>query len=438
MALPIVAVVGRPNVGKSTFVNRLAQTADAIVHAASGVTRDRSYHRADWNGRYFMLIDTGGIDFSRDDAFAPSIRQQAISGVEEADVIVMMVDGATVVTDDDEQVARILQKSGKPVFLVVNKMDTPNREDEIHAFWSLGLGQPWAVSALHGHGTGDLLDEIVLALPPDDQAQLDEEDGIPIAIVGKPNAGKSSILNRLAKRERSIVSEVAGTTRDTIDTVVEREGVVYRLLDTAGLRRKGNIDTSVEYYSFVRAMRAMDRADVAVLVIDASTGITDQDQRVANFAVERGSALVVLLNKWDLVTDEEQRLDLEDDLTEKLGFISFAPVVRVSALTGRNEDKIWDAVDQAYAAYERKITTSQLNKLLTELRDFGHTVSRGGKTLRVNYATQTRVAPPGFSFFCNHPRLADEQYRRYLENRMREVFDLTGTPIIINFKQKSG
>jgi GTP-binding protein len=263
MALPVVAVVGRPNVGKSTFVNRLAQTGDAIVHAQSGVTRDRSYHHADWNGRDFMLIDTGGIDFGREDAFAPSIREQALSGVEEADIIVMMVDGATVVTTEDQQVARILLRGERPVFLAVNKLDTPNREDQIHDFWALGLGQPWPISALHGHGTGDLLDAIVEALPPADEAHV-ELEGIPVAIVGKPNAGKSSILNRLAGRERSIVSDVAGTTRDTIDTLVEHDDVLYRLLDTAGLRRKGAIDDAVEYYSFVRAMRAMDRAEVAI------------------------------------------------------------------------------------------------------------------------------------------------------------------------------
>jgi GTP-binding protein len=233
------------------------------------------------------------------------------------------------------------------------------------------------------------------------------------------------------------VSDVAGTTRDTIDTLVEHDDTLYRLLDTAGLRRKGAIDDAVEYYSFVRAMRAMDRAEVAILVVDSAGGITDGDQRIASFAVERGSAIVILLNKWDLVVDVEQREALEMDLEDKLGFISFAPVVRVSALTGRGQDKIWDAVDAAYASYKRTISTSQLNKLLTELRDFGHTVSRGSKTLRVNYATQTRTGPPGFTFFCNHPRLADEQYRRYLENRMREAFDFTGTPILIDFKQKS-
>ncbi len=422
--------------GKSTLVNRLTQTSDAIVHEARGVTRDRSYHRADWNGRDFMLIDTGGIDFDRADAFAPSIKEQALTAVEEADVILMMVDGSTGVIADDEQVARILQRSEKPVFLIVNKLDTPGREEAIHDFWSVGLGEPWAVSALHGHGTGDLLDAVVDALPPADEGGV-EEDGIPIAIVGKPNAGKSSLLNKLAGRERSIVSEVAGTTRDTIDSVVDRDGVRYRLLDTAGLRRKGAIDSSVEYYSFVRAMRAMDRADVALLVVDASQGVTDGDQRIANFAVERGCAVVVLLNKWDLVKDEEARDELADQMTTKLGFISFAPVVRVSALSGRGMDRIWEAADLVYENYERKITTSALNKMLTELRDFGHTVSRGNKTLRVNYATQTRVAPPGFSFFCNHPRLADEQYRRYLENRMRESFELTGTPVILTFKSKS-
>ncbi len=436
MPLPVVAIVGRPNVGKSTLVNRLTQTGDAIVHEARGVTRDRSYHRADWNGREFMLIDTGGIDFDRLDAFAPSIKDQALTAVEEADVILMMVDGSTGVLAEDDAVARILQRAEKPVFLVVNKLDTPGREDAIHDFWSVGLGQPWPVSALHGHGTGDLLDAMVDALPAEDEERL-EEDGIPIAIVGKPNAGKSSLLNKLAGRERSIVSEVAGTTRDTIDTVVDREGVRYRLLDTAGLRRKGAIDTSVEYYSFVRAMRAMDRADVALLVVDSEQGVTDGDQRVARFAAERGCAIVVLLNKWDLVKDQEARDELADQMTTKLGFISFAPVVRVSALSGRGMDRVWEAVDLVYASYERRITTSALNKMLTELRDFGHTVSRGNKTLRVNYATQTRVAPPGFSFFCNHPRLADEQYRRYLENRMRETFELTGTPVLLTFKSKS-
>jgi GTPase len=436
MSLPVVAVVGRPNVGKSTLVNRLAQTAEAIVHQSRGVTRDRSYHAADWNGRDFMLIDTGGIDFSREDAFAPSIKSQALAAVEEADVILFMVDATVGVTPEDEQVARILQRADKPVMLLVNKLDQPGETSAIHDFWALGLGEPWPVSATHGHGTGDLLDAVVSTLPepvPYDE----EEDGIPIAIVGKPNAGKSSVLNRLAGRERSIVSDVAGTTRDTIDSVVDREGIRYRLLDTAGLRRKGAINDSVEYYSFVRAMRAMDRADVALLIIDAEAGVTDGDQKVAVFARERGCACVVLLNKWDLVATEERREELEDALYTKLGFVSWAPVLRVSAETGRGVNRVWDAIDTVYANYTQQITTSDLNRFLTELRDFGHTVSKGRKTLRVNYVTQTRTAPPGFTFFANHPSLADDSFRRYVENRMRERFDLTGTPVALHFKQKS-
>lgn len=305
MALPIVAVVGRPNVGKSTFVNRLAETHDAIVFETAGVTRDRSYHRADWGGREFVIIDTGGIEFSAEGAFGASIRDQALTAAEEADVAVFLVDGRTGIAPGDEEVARILQRSGKPLFLAVNKLDNPQAEEAAHEFWSLGLGQPHPVSALHGHGTGDLLDLIVDALPEKEGAY--ETGDLDVAIIGRPNAGKSSLFNRMAGVERAIVSEVPGTTRDSIDTIVERDGVRYRLVDTAGLRRKSRIDESIEYYSFVRAMRAIDRADVALLVVDVSVGVTDGDQRVAAFAAERGCALVVLLNKWDLLADDEAR-----------------------------------------------------------------------------------------------------------------------------------
>ncbi|MHB9003876.1 MAG: ribosome biogenesis GTPase Der [Coriobacteriia bacterium] len=434
MALPIVAVVGRPNVGKSTLVNRIAQTGDAIVHEQRGVTRDRSYHRADWNGRDFMLIDTGGIEHAKEDPFAESIRSQAMMAAEEADVIVVLVDGKSGVLDGDEQVARLLQRSGKPIFLAVNKMDTPNDETASHEFWSLGLGQPWPVSATHGHGTGDLLDEIVKALP--DVEEYVESDSINIAIIGRPNAGKSSLLNRLVGRERAIVSDVAGTTRDSFDTTVEREGRAYKFIDTAGIRRKSQIDEDVEYYGFVRAMRAIDNAHIALLVIDSTIGITDGDQRIARFAEERGSGLIIVLNKWDLIEDEEEREELMYQVQEQLGFVSFAPVLRISALTGTRVHKVYAMIDQAYTAYTSEITTSALNKLLTELRDFGHTVSKGRMTLRVHYVTQTHVKPPGFTFFANHPRLADDNFKRYLENRLRKQFDLTGTPITIKFKQK--
>jgi len=434
MPLPIVAVVGRPNVGKSTFVNRLAQGSDAIVHEARGVTRDRSYHRADWNGIDFMLIDTGGIEAGNADAFQSSIRSQALMAADEADAIVFLVDGKTGLAPDDQEVARILKRTNKPVFLVVNKVDNPGSLEETYGFWALGLDTPWPVSATHGNGTGDLLDELVRELP---KVEPETEEGvINVAIIGRPNAGKSSVLNQLVGKERSIVSDVAGTTRDAIDTTVEHDGSTFRLVDTAGIRRKSLIDEDVEYYGFVRAMRAIDRAHVALLVIDSTIGLTDQDQRVARFAEERGCAMVILLNKWDALEEESEKEDLETRVEERMGFVGFAPVLRTSALTGRGMHKIWAAVSKVYENYNQEISTSQLNKLLTEMRDFGHTRNQGGKTLRLHYVTQTRVAPPGFTFFANHPSLVDDNYRRYIENRLRERFDFTGTPILMKFRKK--
>jgi GTP-binding protein len=434
VALPIVAVVGRPNVGKSTFVNRIAQASEAIVHEARGVTRDRSYHRADWNGRDFLLIDTGGIETAATDEFQTSIRTQAMIAASEADAIVFLVDGKVGLVDEDQAVAQLLKRSDRPVFLAVNKMDTPGREDESFEFWNLGLGQPWAVSATHGHGTGDLLDEIVAVLPEVEPEV--ESDVIDVAIIGRPNAGKSSLLNKLSGAERAIVSEVAGTTRDAIDTLVTHEGRTYRLVDTAGLRRAAKIEEDVEYYGFVRAMRAIDRAQVALLVIDSEIGLTDQDQRVARFAAERGCAMIVLLNKWDVMQSEDEKAAIVERITDRLGFVGYAPVLRISALTGKGVHRIFDAVDRVHDNYLREISTSTLNKLLTELREFGHTVTQRNKTLRLRYATQTRTAPPGFTFFANHPSLVDDNFRRYLENRMREAFDFTGTPIILKFRSK--
>ena len=434
MALPIVAVVGRPNVGKSTLVNRITQQTDAIVHEARGVTRDRSYHQADWNGVYFLLIDTGGIEAGGIDEFQMSIRTQALTAAQEADAIVFLVDGKTGLTPDDEEVARILKRAGKPTFLAVNKMDTPNRDDEIHEFWNLGLGQPWPVSATHGHGTGDILDEIVKALPESEPPLAD--GAIDIAIIGRPNAGKSSLLNKMTGVDRAIVSDVAGTTRDAIDMLVTRDDAAYRLVDTAGIRRKALIDQDVEYYGFVRAMRAIDRAQVALLVIDSTVGLTDQDQRVANFAAERGCAMIILLNKWDALETQEAKDAIETRVEERLQFVGYAPVLRISALTGKGVERIWAAIDTVFANYTQEISTSRLNKLLTEMRDFGHTVSKGKNTLRVNYVTQTRTAPPGFTFFANTPSLVDDNFRRYVENRMRGAFDLSGTPIMLKFRKK--
>ena len=438
MSLPLVAVVGRPNVGKSTFVNRIAQADDAIVHEMRGVTRDRSYHETEWNGVRFALVDTGGIEMGDDDEFQASITHQAFTAANEADVIVLIVDGRTGINADDEEVARILRKADKPVFLAVNKLDTPGSVDEMWEFYQLGLGDPWPVSSLHGNGTGDLLDAVVDALRaqgyPHDEAE-EEEPGINVAIIGRPNAGKSSLTNRLTNNDRSIVSNVAGTTRDAIDTVVEHEGKRYTIVDTAGLRRKSQIDEDVEYYGFVRAMRAIDRADVALLVIDGTLGVTDQDQRVAGFAAERGCAMVIVLNKWDVV-DTERKMEVREEVEEKLIHVKYAPVIAVSALTGKSVVKIWDTIDQAYANFTKTIPTNQLNVWLQDIREFGHTVTKGKAVLRMKYMTQTGNCPPVFTLFVNRPDLIEPNFERYLENRLRAKFDLSGTPIRFKFKKK--
>ena len=436
MALPIVAIVGRPNVGKSTLVNRIAQTSEAIVHEMRGVTRDRSYHKADWNGIDFTLIDTGGIEMGDDDAVQGSIRSQAFEATDEADVIIFVVDGKTGINADDEEVARILRKSKKPVFLVVNKLDTPNRTDEIWEFYQLGLGDPWPVSAVHGHGTGDLLDEVASELSKLDYDGKEDVAAVNVAIIGRPNAGKSSLTNRLTDNDRSIVSDVAGTTRDAIDTLVEHDGEIYRIVDTAGLRRKSQIDEDVEYYGFVRAMRAIDRADVALLVIDGTLGLTNEDQRVAGYAAERGCAMAIILNKWDIVEGPEEKARIRERIEDRMTFVGYAPVVAISALTGKKVDRVWEVIDRAYEGYSRMIPTSQLNAWLAEIRETGHTVSKGKTILRMKYVTQTATCPPQFTVFCNRPDVVDDNYERFLENRLRATFDLEGTPIRLKFKKK--
>lgn len=437
MPLPIVAIVGRPNVGKSTLVNRIAQVDDAIVHEMRGVTRDRSYHNADWNGVDFKLIDTGGIEVGSDDAFQGSITAQALEAARQADVIVFVVDGKVGVNADDEEVARILRRSNKPVLLAANKMDHPKMEEGLWEFYQLGLGDPWPVSAMHGNGTGDLLDEVVRHLRELDVAQgEDEVEAVNVAIIGRPNAGKSSLTNRLTDNDRSIVSDVAGTTRDAIDTLVEHDGTTYRIVDTAGLRRKSQIDQDVEYYGFVRAMRAIDRADVALLVVDSSIGLTNEDQRVAGYAAERGCAMVIVLNKWDLVEGPDEKQKIRDRIADRMTFVGYAPVVAISALTGKKVQRIWEAIDEAFENYSRVIPTGKLNAFLTTIRESGHTISKGKAILRMKYVTQTATKPPRFTFFCNRPDVVDDNYERYLENRMREAFPLVGTPIRLRFKKK--
>lgn len=435
MSLPIVAIVGRPNVGKSTLVNRLAENNEAIVHEMRGVTRDRSYHEADWNGRDFKIIDTGGIEMGGDDVFQGSITAQALTAADEADVIIFLVDGQTGVNADDQAVANILRRSKKPVLLSVNKLDNAADESAMWEFMQLGLGEPRPVSALHGTGTGDLLDEIV-SLFPEQSDEEEEIDSINVAIIGRPNAGKSSLTNKLTNNDRSIVSNVAGTTRDAIDTMVEHEGQFYTIVDTAGLRKKSVIDEDVEYYGFVRAMRAIDRAEVVLLVIDSTIGLTDQDQRVAGMAAERGCAMVVVLNKWDLVEGPDAKAEVRERIEDRLKFVGYAPVIAISALSGKNVQRIWGAINEAHANYSKSISTSRLNNWLQDIREFGHTISKGKRILKLKYVTQTGVKPPFFTFFCNHPDLVEPSFERYLENRLRSTFDFTGTPINLKFKKK--
>lgn len=440
-----VAIVGRPNVGKSALVNRLSERDEAIVHERRGVTRDRTYHACEWNGVAFQLIDTGGLEMSDDDCFKGDIRSSALLGAEEADVIVFLVDGRVGIQADDEDVARLLKKTKKPIHLAVNKMDNPDDEGEIWNFMSLGFGQPLAVSAVHGHGTGDLLDVVVADLKKIQEKAGDEDfddfeeaedDCINVAIIGRPNAGKSTLTNKLTSQNRSIVSDVAGTTRDAIDTVVEHEGIKYRIIDTAGLRRKAKIDDNIEYFSYVRAMRAIDRADVAVLVIDGTLGITNEDQRVANYAEEKHCAMCIALNKWDAVEGAEAKKDIRADLEEFMQFASYAPIQSISALTGKKVDKIWESINIAYNNYCKKIPTAKLNEWLADIRESGHTITSGKAILRMKYITQSGIKPPTFQIFCNRPDIVTSNYKRFLENKLRSSFDLSGTPINIYLRGK--
>lgn len=438
MPLPMVAIVGRPNVGKSTLVNRLSQTKDAIVHEARGVTRDRSYHFCDWNGRQFTLIDTGGVEVQKsDNVFASSIREQVIAACGEAQVIIFLVDATCSVSEEDEEVARIVRRSPKPIFLVANKCDNPAREPDLWEFDALGVGQARAISANHGYGTGDLLDDIVAVLPAEMTGNdEDDVDTLNIAVVGRPNVGKSSLTNDLLGKRRSIVSDVAGTTRDAIDTVFERDGQLYRLVDTAGIRKKNTVHEDIEYYSMIRGLEAMDRADVVLLVIDSVDGVTEQDQKIAEMAIDRGCGMVILLNKWDLVRDSQARQEVTQSVQKRLSFAQWAETLRISAKTGRGVDKVLDLANKAARARDITISTAHLNRAMIEIRKSGYTVVKKNKRLKVNYITQTGHRPPVFTIFCNMPELVSDNYRRFIENRLRGAFDLKGTPIRLRFRRK--
>lgn len=434
-----VAITGRPNVGKSLLVNRLSQKDDAIVHERRGVTRDRTYHECSWNGIDFELIDTGGLETADDDQFKDEIRNSALEGTNEANIIILVVDGKVGIQQDDIDVARILKAKKKPLIVAVNKLDNPASEAEKWEFMQLGLGEPMAISALHGTGTGDLLDKIVDYLKNIDVEAEEEsniEDYVEVSIVGRPNAGKSTLMNRLIGKNRSIVSDVAGTTRDSIDTIIEHDSTQYKIVDTAGLRKKSKIEDNVEYFSYVRAKRAIDRSDVAILVIDATLGITNEDQRIVNYVIESKCALVVVVNKWDLIEGAERKAEVRADIQDLLQFVSFAQIQTMSALTGKKTDKIWDMIDLAYDNYSKTIPTSKLNNWLSNIRENGHTLSSGKAILRLKYIVQVSSKPPTFQIYANHPKIVNDNYKRFLENKLMQDFDLIGTPIRIFFKDK--
>ncbi len=432
MARPVAAIVGRPNVGKSTLVNRLAATKQAIVDMTAGVTRDRNYVEADWRGRDFILVDTGGLEPGDQEPMIQAIKAQALAAIEEADLILFVVDGREGLTAADEEVADILRKTNKPLLLVVNKVDNPADQTAVTPFYRLGMGEPVAVSASHGLMIGDLLDLVVERLPDRPLEEADSEQ-VRIAIIGRPNAGKSSVFNRIIGAERAVVSEIPGTTRDAIDTVVAVGDKQYRFIDTAGLRRVSKLSGNLEYYGTLRAIKALEVAAVAMLVVDCSVGLTDQDQRIAGLAQDKHSALIILLNKWDLV-DEERAAAIERAVAQKLHFVDYAIVLKTSAKTGKGIKGAFAAIDRVYDSFNRRVSTSALNKFLVALRG-RYLPSRKSRALKLKYITQLKEKPPAFLIFVNDPKIVDNAYKRYLDKSFRAEFDLTGTPVNFFFRK---
>ncbi len=432
-SLPVVAILGRPNVGKSTLINRLAAQMTAIVDSTPGVTRDRKYVPAKWREREFIVADTGGVGIEVEGWLAGEVERQAFFAAGEADVVIMLVDVKTGVTADDEWLARRLKRLRREVLLVVNKVDNPAQENEAGAFYELGLGDPITISAHHGLGVGDLLDRVVELLPPEVEA-LDDEEEIAVAIVGRPNVGKSSILNQLAQEERAVVHEEPHTTRDTIDTVVERDGRRYRILDTAGIRRKRTGMSDIEYYSSVRTFRAIDDAEVVLLIVDGDEGPTEHDQRIASKVDSRGRAAVILINKWDIVEERGNSPDVLESIAHKFRFAQHLPLLRVSALTGRNIDKILPLVDNAYAEWNRRVPTPALNTFLAEVKSRVAPPRKGTRQLRLYYATQAETGPPTVVVFVNDAGLVKPDYRKYLVRRLREEYGFWGSPLRVHFR----
>ncbi len=434
---PIVAIVGRPNVGKSMLFNKLIGKRLSIVEDTPGVTRDRIYGETDWNGRPFTLIDTGGIEPRADSQILSFMREQAQIAIDHADVIIFLTDIRTGLTAADHEVANLLLRSGKPIVLAVNKMDSVGAPDpDYYEFYNLGLGDPIPVSAVHGHGTGDLLDACIQYFPPEEE-ETEEDDAIKVAVIGKPNAGKSSLVNQILGEERVIVSDMAGTTRDAIDSRFENEKGKFVFIDTAGIRRKSKVEETVERYSVLRATMAIERSDVCLIMVDATEGVTEQDTKIAGLAHEAGKASIIVVNKWDLIEKDGKTMDhMRQDVRNAFAFMTYAPILFISAKTGQRVERLFELIDYVSNQASTRITTGMLNNVLADAQTRVQPPSDKGRRLKIYYMTQVGIRPPHFVIFCNDARLFHFSYQRYIENCLRSTFGLEGTPITITIRQK--
>ncbi|MGL5278134.1 MAG: ribosome biogenesis GTPase Der [Cetobacterium sp.] len=436
---PIVAIVGRPNVGKSTLFNKLVGDRVAIVDDQPGVTRDRLYRETEWGGKEFVLVDTGGLEPRNNDFMMTKIKQQAEVAMNEADVILFVVDGKNGLNPLDEEVAYLLRKKKKPVILCVNKIDNfQAQQDDVYDFWGLGFEHLIAISGEHKVNLGDMLD-LVVDIIDQTVEEYEEEPGLKLAIIGRPNAGKSSLVNRLSGEERTIVSEIAGTTRDAIDTAIEFDGNRYILIDTAGIRRKSKVEESLEYYSVLRAIKTIKRADVCIWMIDGSEGLTEQDKRIAGIAYEEKKPIIIVINKWDTIPNKKNDTmkKMREELYAELPFLSYAPIEFVSALTGQRTTKLLEHAEAVFAEYNKRISTGLLNTVISDAIIMNNPPTRKGRVVKINYATQISTAPPRFILFCNYPELVHFSYGRYIENKLREAFGFEGTPIDVFFDHKN-
>ena len=435
---PLIAIVGRPNVGKSMLFNKLVGQRLSIVEDTPGVTRDRLYAEAEWRNRKFDLVDTGGIEPSADSQILAFMRQQAESAIQHATVILFVCDIKTGLTASDQEVANMLLRSQKPVVLAVNKMDQVGiTNPDIYEFYNLGLGDPIAVSAVHGHGTGDLLDACMEYFPPEDEEE-EEDDVIKVAIIGKPNVGKSSLVNRILGEQRVIVSDMAGTTRDAVDSYFENQKGKYLFIDTAGMRKKSKVDDRIEKFSVLRATMAIERADVCLILVDANEGVTEQDTKVAGLAHEAGKACIIVVNKWDAIEKDDKTMDhMRQDIRRDLSYMTYAPIVFISALTGQRVDRLFDLINYVNDQASLRITTGMLNTVLADATARVQPPTDKGRRLKIYYMTQIGIKPPHFVCFCNDAKLFHFSYQRYLENQIRSTFGLEGTPVRLTIRQKS-